>query len=181
VPGRIVIVSGAPGAGKSSIAHRLAVDSAADRAVHLHTDDFYAYIKTGFVEPWRPESQAQNLVVMNAIAGAAATFALGGYEVVVDGVVGPWFFVPWRAAAAGHGLDLRYILLMPDEATVVARGTARKAPGAMTDPAVIRQMWRHLRTAELAPGHILDTTGQSLAETAAQVRAGLSEGRFRLS
>lgn len=146
----------------------------------MHTDDFYAYIRKGFVAPWRPESQAQNITVMNAIAGAAATYALGGYEVAVDGIVGPWFFEPWRAAAQAHGLDLRYVVLMPDEETAVARGTARTEPGAMTDPAVIRQMWGHFRTAGLAAGHILDTTGQSLAETAAQVRAGLDAGRFRL-
>src|SRR5258708_40173563 len=137
MPGRIVIVSGPPGAGKSSVARQLARGSAAERAVHMHTDDFYASIRKGFIEPWRPESQAQNITVMNAIAGAAATYALDGYEVAVDGIVGPWFFEPWLAAAKTHALDLRYGLLMPDEATAVARGTARAQPGAMADPAVV--------------------------------------------
>jgi predicted kinase len=179
--GRIVIVSGPPGAGKSSIARGLATGSAEPRAVHLHTDDFYAYIRKGFVAPWRPESQAQNITVMNALAGAAATYAKDGYEVVADGIVGPWFFEPWLAAAAAHGLDLRYVVLMPDEATAVARGVARTEPGAMTDPAVIRTMWAHFVTYAPDPEHVLDTTAQSLDETLASVRKGLAAGRFRLA
>ena len=178
---RIVIVSGPPGAGKSTIARRLAEGSDAAAAVHLHTDDFYAYIRKGYVEPWRPESQAQNVTVMNALAGAAATYALGGYEVLVDGIVGPWFFDPWLAAAAAHHLDLRYILLMPDEASTVARGVARTAPNAMTDPAVIRTMWGHFQAFAPPAGHVIDTTGQTLEETLAAVRTGLEQGEFNLS
>jgi predicted kinase len=181
MPGRIVIVSGPPGAGKSSIARRLATGSAEPRAVHLHTDDFYAYIKKGFVAPWRSESQAQNITVMEALAGASATYARDGYEVIADGIVGPWFFDPWLKAAAAHDLDLRYVVLMPDEATALARGTARTEPGAMTDPTVISTMWSHFRAFASDPANVLDTTGQSLEETLAAVRAGLAAGEFRLA
>jgi predicted kinase len=178
--GRIVIVSGPPGAGKSTIARKLAESSAGDRAVHLHTDDFYAYIRKGFVEPWLPESQAQNITIMKALAATAAAYATGGYEVVVDGIVGPWFFDPWLASAREHGLDLRYVTLRPDEAVTVARATARTAPGAMTDAEVVRTMWRHFQTFSPPEDHVLDTSGQSPAETLAVVRAGLDAGRFRL-
>ncbi len=181
MPSRIVIVSGPPGAGKSSVARRLATGSAGDLAAHLHTDDFYAYIRKGFVEPWKPESQAQNITVMNALARTASTYAAGGYEVFVDGIVGPWFFDPWLAAAQAEGLDLRYVLLMPDEDTAVARGTARTAPGAMTDANVIRTMWGHFRTYAPDAGHIVDTTGENLAETVQRVRTGLDAGDFRLA
>ncbi len=177
---RVVIVSGPPGAGKSTIARGLAEASAAASAVHLHTDDFYAYIRKGFIEPWRPESQAQNITVMNALARAAATYADGGYEVIVDGIVGPWFFDPWLAAARAHAFDLRYILLMPDEATTVARATARTAPGAMTDAQVVRTMWGHFVTYAPAPEHLVDTTGQDRAQTLAAVRTALEAGQFRL-
>jgi len=177
---RIIIVSGPPGAGKSTIARRLAEGAPGELAVHMHTDDAYTYIRKGYVAPWLPESQAQNVTIMNALAASAAAFALGGYEVLVDGIVGPWFFDPWLAAASEHGLDLRYIALTPDEATTLARATARTTPGAMTDAAVVRNMWGQFQKFASPPANVLDTTGQGADETVAVLQAGLAEGRFRL-
>ena len=178
--GRIIIVSGPPGAGKSTIARRLAEGAPGELACHPHTDDFYAYVRKGFVQPWLPESQAQNITIMNALAASAAIYARGGYEVLVDGIVGPWFFDPWLAAAREHGLDLRYIALHPDEPTNVARATARTAPGAMTDAEVVRTMWAQFRKFAPPPEHVVDTTGQSVDETVAALKAGLAAGRFKL-
>ena len=178
---RIIIVSGPPGAGKSTIARRLAEGAPGELAVHMHTDDFYAYVRKGFVAPWLPQAQAQNIAIMNALAASAAAFALGGYEVLVDGIVGPWFFDPWLAAAREHGLDLRYIALTPDEATTVARATARTAPGAMTDAAVVRNMWAQFQKFASPRANVLDTTGQGVEETVATATTGLAQGDFRLS
>jgi len=179
--GRLVIVSGPPGAGKSTMAQRLSRGTAAPLAMHMHTDDFYAYIRKGFVEPWRPESQAQNVTLMNAMASAAGICASGGYDVFVDGIVGPWFFDPWVAAARERGLELHYVLLMPDEPTTVARATARTGPGAMTDPEVSRQMWRHFLDCEIEARHRVDSTAHAEADTATAVAEGVAEGRFRLA
>jgi hypothetical protein len=180
MPARIVIVSGPPGAGKSTIARRLATRSDEALAVHLHTDDAYGYIRKGFVAPWMPQAQAQNIVVMDAVAATAATFACGGYEAFVDGIVGPWFFDPWLRVAESYSLDLRYVALLPDEAVTVARATARTTPGAMTDEGVVRTMWGHFQTYAPAEGHVLDTTGHSVDETLATIRDGLAAGRFVL-
>ena len=67
--------------------------------MHLHTDDFYAWIASGYVDPWRMESYEQNTVIFGVAAGAADRFAEGGYDVVVDGVLGMWGLDPWRALA----------------------------------------------------------------------------------
>jgi predicted kinase len=179
--GRIIIVSGPPGAGKSTVARALADGAEGPLAVHMHTDDAYAYIRKGFVEPWRPESQAQNITIMNALAASAAAFAVGGYEVAVDGIVGPWFFEPWLEAAKAHDLDLRYICLMPAEAETVARGTARTAPGAMTDVNVITGMWQAFRKYAPPAANVLDTTGETSAATVARVSAALAAGGLRLA
>jgi predicted kinase len=172
--GWVLIVSGAPGAGKSSVARRLAASSPRDQAVHLHTDDFYASIAKGFIEPWRAEAHAQNTAVMAALVASSARYAEGGFEVVVDGIVGPWFLEPWLALAR-TGVDVNYVVLRPNEATNIARGTARTAPGAMTDASVISQMWQQFANLGAFEPHALDTTALTLDETVARVRAAVAE------
>jgi chloramphenicol 3-O-phosphotransferase len=177
--GRVVLVSGPAGAGKSSVARQLAQASLGERAVHLHTDDFYAAIVKGFLDPRSAEAHAQNVVVVEAFTASAKRFAQGGFEVVVDGVVGPWFLEPWQALVR-EGIDVHYIILRPDQATTLARGTTRTAPGALTDARAIGDIWQAF--ADLGPfeAHALDTTTLALEETLAQVRADVSQGTKRL-
>jgi predicted kinase len=177
--GSVVIVSGAPGAGKSSVARRLAETSPFDQAVHLHTDDFYASIVKGFIEPWRTEAQAQNTAVMAALVASSARYAEGGFEVVVDGIVGPWFLEPWLALA-GADTDVHYAVLRPDQATTLARGTSRTTPGALTDAAVISQMWRQFAELGAFEAHALDTSALTLDETVTRLRLAVNERHLLL-
>jgi hypothetical protein len=63
--------------GKTTVAQALADRS--ERAVHLESDRFLHFIRSGYVEPWRPESHEQNEVVTRIVAGAAAAYAAAGY------------------------------------------------------------------------------------------------------
>lgn len=107
--GDIVIVSGPPGSGKSSVAAALAEGS--DRAVHLESDWFYRCIRSGFVAPHLPEAHDQNSAVMDVATDAAAGFAEAGYAVLWDGVVGPWFLGRIAQRLARREVVLRYLVL----------------------------------------------------------------------
>jgi predicted ATPase len=72
----ILIISGPPGAGKTTVARRLA-ETWEGLAVHIPTDAFYSAILSGYIAPWLPESHAQNATVTEAIAAAAAVYAAG--------------------------------------------------------------------------------------------------------
>jgi hypothetical protein len=119
IPARIVLISGSPGTGKTSISRILAETSDYACAVHIHTDDFYQYIRKGYVSPWLNGAGDQNETVIESVVVSAKRFSAGGYEVFVDGVIGPWFLEPWIDIAK-EGVDVRYIVLRPSEQETVS-------------------------------------------------------------
>jgi predicted kinase len=135
----VIVLTGPPGAGKSTVARLLA--DALPLSVHLHSDGFWHYIRQGRIAPYLPQSHPQNQVVMDALARAAFAYAAGGYDVICDGIVGPWFIDVFRSAAATKVIELHYVILRPDEPTTVRRAVAR-GDEALTDPEPIRSLYR---------------------------------------
>jgi predicted kinase len=176
--GWVTVVTGAPGAGKSTVARQLA--ERFSPSVHLHTDDFWAAIKQGAIAPYLPEAHRQNEIVVAVLAQAAFGYARGGYHVIVDGVVGPWFLPPYRAAAAATGVPLHYVVLRPDEGTTLHRAAARGAD-ALVDPGPVREMYRQFTALGALEPHAIDTTGWSVGATVGAVAAAVSSGRYASS
>ena len=87
--GQVIIVSGPPGSGKTSVAAALAahphtVDPGTTLGVHLESDVFYRFISAGFIAPHLAESHLQNTAVMDIVIDAAASYADAGYLVFWD-------------------------------------------------------------------------------------------------
>ncbi|RII17108.1 Chloramphenicol phosphotransferase-like protein [Streptomyces sp. YIM 130001] len=178
LPGELVLLTGPPGAGKSTVAQTVVQDRSP--SVYLHADDFWACIRNGVILPYLPEADRQNRVVINALVETAFAYATGGYRVVLDGVVGPWFLEPFRVRARATGIPLHYVVLRPDEATTLRRGTNR-GPDALTDVEPLRQM--HGQFADLGPyePHAVDTTKHTSEETVRTLLRALADDTFRLS
>ena len=178
--GRIVVITGSPGTGKTSVSSAAAKESDRKRSVHIHTDDFYHYLCRGAIPPHLPRSQTQNETVMEALTAAAREYARGGYEVIVDGIVGPWFLGPWQAAVR-EGYEVHYIVLRAGKEETLRRALGRSKLDRETNQELVEAMWGQFQ--ELGPyeRHVIDTTQLSLRETVSAVRAGISQGTFRLA
>jgi hypothetical protein len=113
--------------------------------VHVESDRFFQFIRSGFVGPWRPESAEQNAVVMRIVAEAAAAYASAGYFTIVDGIVLPrFFFEPLRDALRQAGHAVAYAVLRAPLNVCLARAGSRDSQ-PLADPLVVERLWHRLR------------------------------------
>ena len=133
--GSLLIVTGPPGAGKSTVARLLA--KRGERTVLVEGDAFFAFLAAGAIEPWLPESDEQNRIVGEAAGSATGAFVRGGYETVYDGVLGRWHLDGFARAAGLHEFD--YAVLLPAVDVCVSRVANRIGHG-FNDEAATRHM-----------------------------------------
>lgn len=167
--GEILILSGPPGSGKTTVARKIASGKGAPTA-HLHADDFWSCIRHGAIPPFLPAAARQNAVVMEALASCANAYAGGGYFVVLDGIVGPWFIGSFSAVP----VPLHYIVLRPALEEAIQR-CRQRAGETLTDPAVIADLYRQLGDIGRWEAHVLDIAGRSPDQVADAVAAAISD------
>jgi hypothetical protein len=172
--GHILILTGPPGGGKTTAARGL-VAASEPPAVHLHADDFWLFIRKGAIPPYLPEAHGQNEIVMAVVAQAAEGYARGGYFVVLDGIVGPWFL--HRFARLQQ--PVHYVILLPALAAAIERCRLRGGD-TLTDPEPITALHRQFSRLDGFDRHVIDTAGHRPDDTLLAVRTALTSGRFRL-
>jgi predicted ABC-type ATPase len=169
--GSLLVITGPPGAGKSTVARLIA--DAAERSVRVEGDAFFGFLATGAIEPWLPASNDQNTVVTRAAASAAGQFAIGGFTTIFDGVVGPWLLSTFAAAT---GLDrLDYVILLPAVDVCLRRVRTRTDHG-FDDEAATRKMHAEFSRAEIKVSHVLRDPPEEVSEVASLVLAAANCG-----
>lgn len=167
-----LILTGPPGTGKTTTASILAARAPA--AVHVETDTFFHFIRSGYIEPWKPESQAQNRVAMGIAGEAAAAYADAGYFTVVEGIVLPrWFLTPLRDALRRAGFRAVYVVLRAPLPT--CRDRVERRDGAI-DAEAVTKIWKEFEDLGEFEPHVLDVSEHSPEEAANAVEQVLAAG-----
>jgi len=170
----ITIVTGSPGAGKTTLSQH--VSKANPRGLHLVADVFYTF-PAHAISPILPEAHEQNAAVIAAVTRAAAAFASRGYEVFLDGVVGPWFLPVVAAELACTDIPVEYVVLRVSLERAIHRATTRSHPGP---EAVVRHMHAVFEKLGEYASHVLDTTHLDVEESVAEFRRRRAMGAFVL-
>ena len=165
-----ILVTGPPGAGKSTVAALVA--EAFPIAALVPGDAFFAFWSRGFVEPWLPESHRQNETITTA-AGAAVGAYSRGCQVVYDGVLGPWL-LPAFLTGAGT-TPVHYAVLLPPLEVCLARVAARVGH-AFGDLDAARHMHAEFATAGIGARHLFTDGSHDAPAVAAEVLRRVLDG-----
>ena len=178
--GRIIVITGSPGTGKTTTASIVAKESDMDKSVHMHTDDFFHYLSKGAIPPHLPESNEQNLVVIEAFLEAAKRYARGGYDVIVDGIVGPWFLEPWKALAQ-EDYEVHYIVLRASKKETMKRAVERSKLDRKTNIELVETMWEQFSGFGIYESNVIDTTTFTIKDTVSAIKERVACGTSLLS
>ena len=178
--GRIILITGSPGTGKTTTASAVAKESDLEKSVHMHTDDFYHYLSKGAIPPHLPESNEQNLIVIEAFLEAAKRYARGGYDVIVDGIIGPRFLKPWQSLVREH-YEVHYIILRASKEETLKRAVERSKLDRKTNIELVETMWEQFCNLGIYESNVIDTTTYSIQETVSAVQEKIASRAALLS
>lgn len=174
----VLILSGAPGVGKTTAAAVLA--ERREHAVHLESDRFYDFIRAGYVEPWKLESNEQNRVVNEIVAKAATIYAAAGYFTILDGIVIPgWYLEPMRDALREAGQEVAYAVLRAP-LPVCAERVSEREGGSLFDAEAMDRLWKAFTDLGELEANVVEVDGMDAGEVAAALQDRLARGLLRV-
>ena len=169
----LAIVSGSPGSGKTTLCSRLAkIDP---NGLHIPSDIFYSFPGSA-INPTLPESDSQNRAIIRALGASSASFLQSGYDVFLDGIVGPWF-LPALLEEVPRKFSVSYLLLTIEQNEALERVRGRQGRGLSDKVISARSAFDQSTEYET---HKYDTTSKDADTVFHQVRERLARGEFDL-
>jgi len=171
----VFLVTGVPGAGKTSVARALA--SRFSPGLHIDLDSLRLMVVTGFARPgftWEPEADQQFRLARATAIHMARTYGSEGFTVVVDDTLGPRGDDPpglQDYADLHRDGEVHPVFLKPSLDVTLARANARGGEllpwlGEVVPP-LYRSMESHLTTGWT----VIDSSDLTIDETVDEILA----------
>jgi hypothetical protein len=168
----VLILSGPPGSGKTSVA--LALADRYDRVAHVPLDSVHDFITpTGHVQPWgKPDAwKRQEAMLVRGISALARSFLEGRFAVIIEHpVLDAATLQLYIEALRESGAPVHHIRLLPSLDACLARDRSR-GHGQRLSPRRVEAAYAEAVAVGEIAGVTLDTTGDTVFETADRVQA----------
>ncbi|MBS1526511.1 MAG: AAA family ATPase [Bacteroidetes bacterium] len=168
----IVLLSGPPGAGKTTVAKEL-VKISQGSVAYIEGDKFWSF----FVKGWEGAGTRTNFrTIMRSVTATAIPYALNGYETIVDFSIPPRFLETALKMANFREVPLHYAVIRPDQ-HICARRASSREEGPIKDYAHLEEFYASFDPVQKYI--IYDNEGDA-ATIAGHIREGLDEGIFKV-
>jgi chloramphenicol 3-O-phosphotransferase len=175
----ILILTGPPASGKSSVAQALA--ERYDRVAHIDVDALRHFVTpTGYKAPGRPGFEGQQRLATRNACDLARNFLEERFAVIIDDVVITKADLDAYADLLTQtGAPLHFVRLVPSLEACLTRNAVREV--GKVSPDRVETVWREFAAAGEVGGVTLDSSMLSVYETADRLQALTTSGASLLS
>lgn len=168
----VIIITGTPGAGKSSVAEALSLRL--ERSAHIQVDFFRKMIRSGYASPhhWNDEVTRQYALARKNAAATTLNIAQAGFTVIIDDIVHQEWVQDWIDNL--NGLSPRFVLLQPTLAKAKERNITREI--WTVEESIIESLHSSFAQNNTPQSGwiVVDNTYQTIEETVDEIMISLS-------